>query len=219
MSQQMNILCCFSCNIYQVHIVKTSKKWQCKICNKKQPFRQIFFQGSGKDCRVQVQKLNAMKEYESQMNPSFEMVSSTHHSNYQNNYTDQPKAKISENKWAKYLDTSDKDLFNAVENSNHEYVFDKAIDDSVYSNNDNSSHGCSQSSNIYSNFDQNDTTQIVSSDDEAESPSFVEQEISHTILTTRDDNKSNDSYNSNTTETNKKNIFDDNEDFDLVIDF
>lgn len=159
-----------------------------------------------------------MKEYESQMNPSSEMVGSAY-SNYQNNYTDQPKATISENKWAKYLDTADKDLFNAVETSNHEYVCDKAIDDSVYSSNDNSAHGCFENSNMYSNSDQNDSKEIVSSDDEAESPGFVEQEISHTVLTTRDDNKSSDSYNKNTVETNEKNIFDDNEDFDLAIDF
>ncbi|XP_047344476.1 MRN complex-interacting protein [Vespa velutina] len=61
MSQEMNILCCYSCQMFQVHIVKKAKKWQCKVCNEKQSIRRVYFQGSGKDCRLHVQELNSQK--------------------------------------------------------------------------------------------------------------------------------------------------------------
>ncbi|XP_026667679.1 uncharacterized protein LOC108622853 isoform X2 [Ceratina calcarata] len=37
----MNILRCSSCKMFQSHIVKKAKKWQCKMCNFKQAFSQI----------------------------------------------------------------------------------------------------------------------------------------------------------------------------------
>ncbi|XP_011873163.1 PREDICTED: UPF0544 protein C5orf45 homolog [Vollenhovia emeryi] len=61
MPQEMNVLCCYSCKMYQVHIVKKARKWQCKLCNAKQSVKQIYFQGSGKDCRLHVQHLNYLK--------------------------------------------------------------------------------------------------------------------------------------------------------------
>ncbi|XP_012529496.1 uncharacterized protein LOC114253701 [Monomorium pharaonis] len=61
MPQDMNILCCYSCQMYQVHIVKKARKWHCKLCNAKQSIRKIYFQGSGKDCRLHVQHLNSLK--------------------------------------------------------------------------------------------------------------------------------------------------------------
>ncbi|XP_029158420.1 uncharacterized protein LOC114930742 isoform X2 [Nylanderia fulva] len=60
MPQEMNILCCYSCKMYQVHIVKKAPKWNCKI----------YFQGSGRDCRLQVQQLNAMKANDTFFTPS-----------------------------------------------------------------------------------------------------------------------------------------------------
>ncbi|XP_014604074.1 PREDICTED: UPF0544 protein C5orf45 homolog [Polistes canadensis] len=61
MPQQMNVLCCYSCEMFQVHIVKKEQKWQCKVCNEKQSIRRVYFQGSGKDCRSHVQELNLQK--------------------------------------------------------------------------------------------------------------------------------------------------------------
>jgi hypothetical protein len=43
---------------YFFHQVKKGKKWMCKMCGEKQSFRKIFAQGSGKECRQVVQKLN-----------------------------------------------------------------------------------------------------------------------------------------------------------------
>nr|XP_033326031.1 MRN complex-interacting protein [Megalopta genalis] len=215
MSQQMNILCCCSCSMYQVHIVKKAKKWQCKICNTKQTFRRIFFQGSGKDCRIQVQKLNAMKENEDQSYPSFEMATNSYDSQH-NDYTDEPRLKVPENKWAKYLDTSDEGLFNSVQTADYQQV-NETTDDSLNLSNDNASCGCSQNSH---SFYHNDSEQNASSNDEEESDNLVKQEIYHIASDTKNDSESGNSKNNDLEKTvDATNIFDDNEDFDLAIDF
>jgi len=43
---------------FQVHQVKKSKKWACKVCGEKQSVKKVYAQGSGLDCRKHVQKLN-----------------------------------------------------------------------------------------------------------------------------------------------------------------
>ncbi|XP_078038382.1 MRN complex-interacting protein [Augochlora pura] len=216
MSQQMNILCCCSCSMYQVHIVKKAKKWQCKICNTKQTFRQIFFQGSGKDCRIQVQKLNAMKEYENQSHTSFETANNTYDSE-QNDYTEEPRLEVPENKWAKYLDTSDEGLFNTVQTSDYQED-NKTTDDSLDLYNDNASHGCSQ--NLSHSFHHNASQQDSSYNDEKESNNLVEQEIYYVASDAENDSERDNSKDKNVTKAvDTKSIFDDNEDFDLAIDF
>lgn len=42
----------------QVDIVKKVNKWTCKLCGEKQSLKTVIFQGSGKECRLNVQKLN-----------------------------------------------------------------------------------------------------------------------------------------------------------------
>ncbi|KAJ7316413.1 hypothetical protein JRQ81_002575 [Phrynocephalus forsythii] len=61
MAPQFQVLRCCSCHVFQVHQVKKSKKWNCKICNEKQSVLKVFGQGSGFDCRHHVQKLNLMQ--------------------------------------------------------------------------------------------------------------------------------------------------------------
>ncbi|XP_063301481.1 MRN complex-interacting protein [Pelobates fuscus] len=58
MVQEFQVLRCFSCQTFQVHQVKKSKKWNCKMCGEKQSLLKIYGQGSGADCRHHVQKLN-----------------------------------------------------------------------------------------------------------------------------------------------------------------
>lgn len=201
--------------MYQVHIVKKAKKWQCKICNEKQGFRRIFFQGSGKDCRIQVQKLNAMKEYEGQTNSSFETVSNTYDSQ-QDDYSNQSEPKVPENKWTKYMDTSDEALLSTVQVLDYEQVNTETTN-SVQLGNENTSYGCSQSSHSY--YD-NDAPQNVSLDDEQEFNNLIEQELSHTELDIKNESESNNSKDRDLVETvEAKSIFDDNEDFDLTINF
>ena len=63
MPQQFQILRCFSCEMFQVQIVKKKNgKWQCKVCNIKQSIKYIYGKSfSAKECRVQVQKLNVKR--------------------------------------------------------------------------------------------------------------------------------------------------------------
>ncbi|XP_011691500.1 PREDICTED: UPF0544 protein C5orf45 homolog [Wasmannia auropunctata] len=109
MPQDMNILCCYSCKIYQVHIVKKARKWRCKLCNAKQSIRQIYFQGSGKDCRLHVQRLNYLKANDTSpsLHPEQENNSNSYNttSTAQESDTDEPI----ESKRAKYLDSTKKE--------------------------------------------------------------------------------------------------------------
>ncbi|XP_056625393.1 MRN complex-interacting protein isoform X2 [Triplophysa dalaica] len=57
MAQEYHVLRCFSCQIFQVLLVKKSKKWECKVCGEKQSVIQ-FGRGAAADCRRHVQKLN-----------------------------------------------------------------------------------------------------------------------------------------------------------------
>ncbi|KAE8739991.1 hypothetical protein FOCC_FOCC014507 [Frankliniella occidentalis] len=82
MPQELHVLRCYSCQTFQVQIVKKVPKWQCKVCNEKQSvlkvsghssnfivicafilglslsLSQVYAKGSGKDCRQYVQDLN-----------------------------------------------------------------------------------------------------------------------------------------------------------------
>ncbi|TFK09570.1 connector enhancer of kinase suppressor of ras 2-like [Platysternon megacephalum] len=61
MGQRFQALRCFSCGTFQVHQVKKSKKWSCKVCGEKQMLLKVYGQGSGSDCRRHVQKLNLLR--------------------------------------------------------------------------------------------------------------------------------------------------------------
>ncbi|KAH8408232.1 hypothetical protein KR215_000767, partial [Drosophila sulfurigaster] len=58
MSQQIRVLQCKECDLYQVDIVKKSNKWDCKVCHQKQVVLREFFRGTGAECRLKVQELN-----------------------------------------------------------------------------------------------------------------------------------------------------------------
>lgn len=45
----------------QVHQTKKSIKWECKLCGEKQSIKRHYGIGTGKDCRLHVQKLNTLK--------------------------------------------------------------------------------------------------------------------------------------------------------------
>ncbi|XP_013774931.1 MRN complex-interacting protein-like [Limulus polyphemus] len=61
MPQEFQVLRCFNCETFQVHLVKKSFKWNCKMCGEKQSIKQVYGKGSGFDCRKHVQKLNSLK--------------------------------------------------------------------------------------------------------------------------------------------------------------
>ncbi|CAG0893173.1 unnamed protein product [Cyprideis torosa] len=56
--QVFQVLQCFSCQTFQVQQKKLVPKWSCKMCSEKQSVQRLYFEGSGKDCRVKVQELN-----------------------------------------------------------------------------------------------------------------------------------------------------------------
>ncbi|XP_031365444.1 MRN complex-interacting protein [Apis laboriosa] len=211
MPQEMNILRCSSCKTYQVHIIKKAKKWQCKICNFKQTFKQVYFKGSGKDCRVFVQKLNLMKEHEvEKIAKSFDECNNIN-DNYTSTYPEQLKLKVTENKWAKYLDSTEEiesNIFKASTSKNIKY---NENDDKIHLN-DNIIKS-SQSKSIKSDLsDESDCTQNFVNDNEEDYDNSISKEI--------DSSKNNDFHSKNITEIKcKENIFDDNEDFDISIDF
>ncbi|XP_054733438.1 MRN complex-interacting protein [Anastrepha obliqua] len=62
MPQEVRLLQCFDCKIYQVDLVKKAKKWTCKVCNAKQSLQGEYFRGSGPECRTRVQELNKQRE-------------------------------------------------------------------------------------------------------------------------------------------------------------
>ena len=63
MPQEFQILRCFSCETFQVDIVKIKTvKWQCKMCGAKQSIKYTYGKSSSsKDCRVQTQYLNSKR--------------------------------------------------------------------------------------------------------------------------------------------------------------
>ncbi|MPC64744.1 UPF0544 protein C5orf45 [Portunus trituberculatus] len=58
MGQEFNVVRCFSCCVFQSHQVRKDKKFVCKMCGERQS---EYGRGSGKDCRVHVQKLNTLR--------------------------------------------------------------------------------------------------------------------------------------------------------------
>ncbi|XP_076247557.1 uncharacterized protein LOC143187320 isoform X1 [Calliopsis andreniformis] len=214
MSQELNILRCFQCKMYQVHIVKKAKKWQCKICNVKQSYRRVFFQGTGKDCRIYVQKLNAMKAYENEGNASFEM-DDIDSCNYSSSSTEQQsKLNVNENEWSQCLGPSEENQFNTFEISNDMYLNFEKNDPHI----DNTEYACTQSD--YSNLNSCHETelQVAYSDIDIKNDDTVMEQNYDNIQINNDSSTS--VYDKSTGETKEtKNIFDDNEDIDVAIDF
>ncbi|XP_062520495.1 uncharacterized protein LOC134195487 isoform X2 [Corticium candelabrum] len=58
MAQSFVVIRCYACSTFQVHQVKKSKTWVCKLCGEKQSRRKVFAEGNGTECRHHVQKLN-----------------------------------------------------------------------------------------------------------------------------------------------------------------
>lgn len=79
MPQEIRVLQCYKCQIYQVNllindfllkpfdinydqfqtdIAKKINKWTCKMCNEKQSLRREFLRGTGIECRIRAQMLN-----------------------------------------------------------------------------------------------------------------------------------------------------------------
>eukprot|EP01135_Chromosphaera_perkinsii_P008096 Nk52_evm12s1129 gene=Nk52_evmTU12s1129 len=68
------VLRCFddNCATFQVHQEKKARKWNCKICGAKQSLKKVFFQGTGKECRLATQDFNMRKQHIAEENCSQE---------------------------------------------------------------------------------------------------------------------------------------------------
>ncbi|XP_012148900.1 uncharacterized protein LOC105663607 [Megachile rotundata] len=222
MPQDMNVLRCCSCKMYQVHMIKQAKKWKCKVCNHKQILKQVFFRGSGKDCRICVQKLNLLKIQENQTNEYFDDDSNVN--NYHcANFSNQSNTEKVENKWAKYLDTPEDTAgvssFSCSERSNYQEVHEPTCLD-TNSTIEEYSEIEYVNTNISCNYQSNFEQEHFHNEEEYDEQNDNTIEESETF-----DNKSNiDSHTQYNDENineakSAKNIFDDNEDFDDTINF
>ncbi|XP_064213084.1 MRN complex-interacting protein isoform X2 [Tribolium castaneum] len=72
MPQEYHVLQCFSCETFQVDIVKKLPKWACKMCGEKQSVKKVYAKASAKECRLIVQSLNAQRLVQ----PKFERAGS-----------------------------------------------------------------------------------------------------------------------------------------------
>ncbi|XP_063373524.1 MRN complex-interacting protein [Cydia amplana] len=61
MPQTFQVLRCYKCEVFQVHPTKKANKWKCKLCNEKQSIKRFYGLGTGKECRLHVQKLNGIR--------------------------------------------------------------------------------------------------------------------------------------------------------------
>ncbi|XP_071143510.1 MRN complex-interacting protein-like [Mytilus edulis] len=122
MPQEFNVLQCYKCQTFQVHQVKKSTKWNCKLCGEKQSIKKVFGRGSGYDCRQHVQKLNLLRAeqgnrdtIENQCSASTDAgQSSCSFIQYDNDINDDDEAERNEKlpqtesgKWSKYVDITE----------------------------------------------------------------------------------------------------------------
>ncbi|XP_016983939.2 MRN complex-interacting protein [Drosophila rhopaloa] len=109
MSQQIRVLQCMQCKMYQVDLVKKAKKWECKICRQKQDMIKEFFRGSGPECRAKVQQLNlerGMMEEELEENLFISAQQQLEQKENSPTKQENTSPQKTTNKWANYVDES-----------------------------------------------------------------------------------------------------------------
>ncbi|XP_043071532.1 MRN complex-interacting protein [Drosophila grimshawi] len=102
MSQQIRVLQCSECGLYQVDIVKKSNKWECKICLQKQNVGKEFLRGSGAECRAKVQHLNLEQAQKSHVQDERKILAAQQNEDCDNSLPTQRTK--SSSKWANYVD-------------------------------------------------------------------------------------------------------------------
>ncbi|XP_037300691.1 MRN complex-interacting protein isoform X1 [Manduca sexta] len=103
MPQVFQVLRCYKCFAFQVHQVKKSNKWECKLCGEKQSIKRQYGTGSGKDCRVHVQKLNELRGETAMLNLSH-VDSSDSIENTENIMNNIEQETTSKSKWSNYIE-------------------------------------------------------------------------------------------------------------------
>ncbi|XP_059048977.1 MRN complex-interacting protein [Achroia grisella] len=108
MPQYFQVLKCYKCFVFQVHQMKKSNKFECKLCGEKQSIKRHYGLGTGKECRVHVQKLNSIRGEINELKElhtenfdndnEFENSTTVH-----DNDTDNDASIKRETKWAQYV--------------------------------------------------------------------------------------------------------------------
>lgn len=123
MPQELHVLRCYSCQTFQVQIVKKVPKWQCKVCNEKQSVLKVYAKGSGKDCRQYVQDLNMQQGLLAAEHSSENTNDPQDGGTYPEEYQEFPRNNDQPSKWSDYLEDKNNECqpsFNddVIENDN-----------------------------------------------------------------------------------------------------
>ncbi|XP_039489636.2 MRN complex-interacting protein [Drosophila santomea] len=106
MPQQIRVVQCIQCKMYQVDFVKKANTWQCKVCRQNQNLLKEFFRGSAAECRVKVQHLNLKRGMqEDRLNGLFLTAKEQLQAEedcLENDENTTPQKNV--NKWANYVD-------------------------------------------------------------------------------------------------------------------
>ncbi|KAK3578417.1 hypothetical protein CHS0354_035618 [Potamilus streckersoni] len=113
MSQEFHVIQCFNCKTFQVHQVKKSKKWNCKLCGEKQSIVKVYAQGSGAYCRHHVQQLNMIrggletaKNEQVQSLHATPLLSTSKHQSCYNEFESYIDGKNQHSRWTHYTEPS-----------------------------------------------------------------------------------------------------------------
>ncbi len=120
MPQVFQVVRCCECSTYQVDIKKSStNKWTCKLCNTKQSLKQVYFEGESSECRDKVRLFNQLRleaeNKKDELRLDYVMQKANSY-NQEEEEVEEEEVVSNENfrprvsKWAKYLDSSDKDF-------------------------------------------------------------------------------------------------------------
>uniref|UniRef100_A0A1B6LE63 MRN complex-interacting protein N-terminal domain-containing protein n=1 Tax=Graphocephala atropunctata TaxID=36148 RepID=A0A1B6LE63_9HEMI len=113
MVQELRVLKCFSCETFQSHIVKKTNKWECKVCGVKQSIKKVYGRGSGKDCRLHTQKLNALKGEKEDINQELEceeVIAGDLQNEKTSSFTKANCTSPRGSKWSEYVDEENKNV-------------------------------------------------------------------------------------------------------------
>ncbi|XP_053601087.1 uncharacterized protein LOC128669892 [Plodia interpunctella] len=118
MPQTFQVLRCYKCSIFQVHQVKKSNKYECKLCGEKQSIKRHYGLGSGKECRLHVQKLNGIRGNIDDLDNSLASDDENCEEVKNINQNDDVVNSKKESKWMEYLDKTEIDT---CESNNNMY--------------------------------------------------------------------------------------------------
>lgn len=130
MPQEFHVLQCHKCQTFQVHQVKKTNKWNCKLCGEKESVIKVFGRGSGADCRHHVQRLNQLRgdiiSVKEQINTfSYQTQDESDSSDkLENDSYNRVQETGTDSKWIKFLSTPEVNDTNSEDN-NEKFTTDK----------------------------------------------------------------------------------------------